>query len=145
MKIVDRNDPVLWQAASPVKDITGEVLPHIDAIVDLMGLRPVRAASLAAPQVGIALRFFVTKYAEIPLAINPRITSASPEMVSAPEGCMSWNRGVNRIFVRRHVWVNLAWTDGAGVEHTKRFTGFESRVVQHECDHLDGRCIFPRT
>jgi peptide deformylase len=145
VKIVDRNDPVLWQAASPVRDIAAEVMPHVDAIFALMTLGPVPAASIAGPQVGIPLRFFVTKYPEIRIAINPTITSVSPEMVSAPEGCMSWNRGINRTYVRRHVWVNLAWTDENGVERTKRFTGFEGRVVQHECDHLDGKNIFART
>lgn len=110
----------------------------------LMFVGPVKAAGLSAPQVGIPLRFFITKYPEAKVVINPTVTSASEEMVSAPEGCMSWNGGKDRTWVRRHVWVNLAWTDEKGVERTQKFTGFEARVIQHEADHLNGVNIFSR-
>lgn len=142
LAIVSRRDPVLWSVAAPVTDINAQVLPYLDAMRELMHLGPVRAISLAAPQVGLPFRFFIAPTLRCTVAINPVILARSPEMVSAREGCMSWNQGKTTVFVRRHQWVELRWTDAEAKEHTTRFRDRDARIVQHECDHLDGKCIF---
>ncbi len=104
-------------------------------------------AGLAAPQIGVGLRvviFGVTSNPRYPdveevpdtVLINPVLTPLSDEMEENWEGCLSvpGMRG----WVPR--WTRLTY---AGFdEHGKRFEravgDFHARVVQHECDHLDG-------
>lgn len=103
---------------------------------------------LAAPQVGLPISLFVIdgtimadnfpecsdlKFA----AINPElevIEDASP--VTREEGCLSLP-GLSEP-VRRHEHIRLNWLDEDFVEHEKEFTGFASRIIQHEFDHLLG-------
>lgn len=145
LRFVDRNDPVLWAPASPVTDITAQVIPNIAPMRHLMTVGVVKAIGLSAPQVGIPLRFFITKFDHLHCVINPEIVEVSPGRTSKPEGCMSWNHGKTRTWVSRHDWVILRYLDRHGVEKTHRITELEARCVQHEFDHLQGKNIFART
>lgn len=145
LRIVDRSDPVLWTPAAPVTDIAAQVIPHIAPMRHLMTVGQIKAVGLSAPQVGIPLRFFITKFDHLHCIINPEIVEVSPGRTSKPEGCMSWNGGKNRSYVSRHDWIILRYTDRHGVEKTQRVTELEARCVQHEFDHLNGTNIFPRS
>ena len=69
--------------------------------------------------------------------INPEVTvDESSPTVTREEGCLSVP-GVNEN-VTRHSKIHLKWTDENWVEHEQDIEGYLARVVQHECDHLDG-------
>jgi peptide deformylase len=104
-------------------------------------------AGLAAPQIGVGLRvvvFGVTGNPRYPQAeevpytvlINPVIEPLSDEMEEAWEGCLSVPglRGV----VPRYRRLRYRGFDASGVAIDRIAEGFHARVVQHECDHLDG-------
>lgn len=104
---------------------------------------------IAAPQVGVGLKlvyidvdvlkddFPELKGVQMVL-INPEVTvdETSPT-VTREEGCLSVP-GVNEN-VTRHSKIHLKWTDENWVEHEQDIEGYLARVVQHECDHLDGK------
>jgi peptide deformylase len=103
------------------------------------------AAGLAAPQMGISLRFFLTKglHGTPRLAINPKIIWRSFSCTSALEGCMSFEDGRRKIYVKRPDQIRAEWMNHSGIRCEARFFGFAARLFQHETDHLDGICIFP--
>ena len=41
--------------------------------------------------------------------------------------------------VSRIEHIRLTWDDLDGNEHTEEISGFLARIVQHECDHLEGK------
>lgn len=68
--------------------------------------------------------------------INPVLEVLDGDEVSRPEGCLSLP-GVNED-VKRIEHIRLTWLDEDFNEHTREFTGFMARIIQHECDHLEG-------
>jgi peptide deformylase len=138
--LVPNTDPVLWQTAEEVKDIATQVAPYVDAMCDLM--RANHGVGLAAPQVGLPLRFFITALPGLRVVINPRIMLEEGHRISAGEGCLSWPG--RRAFVLRRQTIVADFTALNGKVRTLRFDGFAARVFQHECDHLEGRNIFAR-
>lgn len=90
-----------------------------------------RGLGLAAPQVGINARLFVTNWGEI--FINPGIVELY-EPRSAVESCLSLP-GV-QVTVQR--WNQIRLADG------RVYVGQQAIVIQHECDHLDGCLITDR-
>jgi peptide deformylase len=104
-------------------------------------------AGLAAPQIGVGLRvviFGVTNNPRYPQAeevpytvlINPVLEALSDETEEAWEGCLSVPglRGV----VPRNTRLRYCGFDAEGAAIDRVAEGFHARVVQHECDHLDG-------
>jgi len=104
-------------------------------------------AGLAAPQIGVGLRVVIfgvkanPRYPdveEVPdtVLINPTLEPLSDEMEEGWEGCLSvpGMRG----WVPR--WKHLRYwgVDEKGVRFSREVSDFHARVVQHECDHLDG-------
>ena len=104
-------------------------------------------AGLAAPQIGVPLRVVVfglqrnpryPEAEEVPytVLINPLITPLSEEQEEGWEGCLSVP-GMRGLVPR---WRSLRYQgmDQHGVPIDRSVGGFHARVVQHECDHLDG-------
>ena len=83
---------------------------------------------LAAPQVGIDARFFVTAWGEV--FVNPRIVYGI-DKVPSEEGCLSLP-GVTRVKRRCR---KIVMADG------RTFEGQKAIVIQHETDHLNGILI----
>jgi peptide deformylase len=123
--------------------------PEIAALlVDMLDtMRAQNGAGLAAPQIGVGLRvvvFGVERNPRYPDAepvphteiINPVITPLSDAMEEGWEGCLSVPglRGV----VARHARIHYRGLDPRGRVIDRIAEGFHARVVQHECDHLDG-------
>jgi peptide deformylase len=136
-----------------VTDIETQVKPYI---ADMERLVIRCGAGLSANQVGIVRRFFVMRDFGIRVVINPRwwpldnLGRKAGEiegeqqfpMEEMVEGCLSWP---NRYLIKnrfRDVLMNFTSIDGAPM--TMKTTGIKARIVQHECDHLDGGAIFPR-
>jgi peptide deformylase len=107
---------------------------------------------LAAPQVHAGLRLAVIEVSgdderareAVPLTVlvNPRIRPLGKDTVSGWEGCLSIPdlRGV----VPRHQRLELRALDRHGKPFRVEAEDFFARVVQHECDHLDGSVYLDR-
>ncbi len=103
---------------------------------------------LAAPQIGRSIRLIVLDGSvlaeDFPECKDSKMVLINPELdviedmdpVTRSEGCLSIP-GLSEN-VKRVEHVRLNWLDENFVEHEKEFTGFLSRIIQHECDHLEG-------
>jgi peptide deformylase len=102
---------------------------------------------LAAPQIGVNLRVVIFEVSSNPrypeaeavpqtVLINPVITPLSDAMEDGWEGCLSvpGMRGL----VPRYTHLRYQGRDEFGALIDRTVSGFHARVVQHECDHLDG-------
>jgi len=144
--VLRMGDPRLLEKALPVAAFD---TPELHAL--LADLRDTMAhldgAGLAAPQIGVPLRVVIfgfeanARYPEaapVPntVLINPQLTPLSEEEEEGWEGCLSVPglRGM----VPRWKRLRYAGFDAAGQRFEHEVEGFHARVVQHECDHLDG-------
>lgn len=102
---------------------------------------------LAAPQIGLSLRLLVIDadvmgddFPECKgfkrAMVNPDIVEQSEEEVSMEEGCLSLP-GIHEK-VSRAKTIRIKYFDENWVEHEEVVTDFAARVVQHECEHLEG-------
>lgn len=109
-------------------------------------------AGLAAPQIGVNRRVVVfgyqtnSRYLDAPavpetVLVNPVIEPVGDEMEADWEGCLSVPglRGL----VSRYVNIRYRGLDQSGNAIEREASGFHARVVQHECDHLDG-ILYPQ-
>ena len=139
-------DPVLYQRAEPVTAFdTPELTRLIEDMFDTMAAY--HGAGLAAPQIGVPLRVVIFGVEANPryphaeavpttILINPALDPIGPEMEEGWEGCLSVPglRGL----VNRHSHLRYTGFDRNGAPIDRTVSGFHARVVQHECDHLDG-------
>jgi peptide deformylase len=148
--ILRMGDPRLLRVSEPVRDYGA---PELRVLVDDMfeTMHAASGAGLAAPQIGVPLRVVIFGYAD-PSARNPRYPEADPvpqtilinpvlepltdAMEEGWEGCLSVPglRGV----VPRVAKLRYSGYDLVGRRIERVAEGFHARVVQHECDHLDG-------
>jgi peptide deformylase len=133
-------DPVLRRRAAEVSEF-GKPLKELaesmfETMVDAVGV------GLAAPQVGLSLRFLVVGIPEeegegltLMAFANPRILEQTGRCVME-EGCLSIPE--IREEVERPERILLRWQDLDGAEREAWFEDLEARVIQHEMDHLEG-------
>jgi peptide deformylase len=136
-------DPVLRSVSAPISVFDAELVGLVADMFETMYAAPGRG--LAAPQVGVLQRVFVTDVTwkegdRTPVAfVNPQIVARSDDAVSGTEACLSIP---DRSFdVIRPVWVEARWADADGVAHEARFDGPQAICFCHELDHLDGVLI----
>ncbi|WP_288037830.1 peptide deformylase [Zoogloea sp.] len=144
--VLRMGDPRLMRKAQPVDDFG---TPALAALIEDMRdtMRELSGAGLAAPQIGVDLRVVIfgggpsPRYPDasaVPdtVLINPVLMPVTHEEEGGWEGCLSVP-GL-RGWVPR--WTHLRYTgfDADGEPIDRIATGFHARVVQHECDHLDG-------
>ncbi len=154
LKIREVGDPILNKISDEVdiKNIDEYIL---DIIEDLKStLEFGTGLGIAAPQIGINKRIIVVgakkeniKYndaEEIPVTamINPTWIKLSKETDIQYEGCMSVPSIRGR--VERYKNIELTYYNEKGEKIVKQLNGFLSRLVQHECDHLDGIVFLER-
>jgi len=144
--VLRMGEPLLLQKASPITEFnTPELHTLIQDMRDTMAA--LSGAGLAAPQIGVSLRLVIfggfdsPRYpdaASIPdtVLINPVLTPLDNEKDEAWEGCLSvpGMRGL----VPRYTGLRYTGFDAMGNAIDRTVQGFHARVVQHECDHLDG-------
>ncbi|MSQ63481.1 MAG: peptide deformylase [Betaproteobacteria bacterium] len=144
--VLKMGDPRLLQRSVEVERFgTPELAALLQDMRDTMA--HLNGAGLAAPQIGIGLRvviFGVTANPRYPDAeevpdtvlINPELAPLSDEIDEAWEGCLSvpGMRGL----VPRWLRLRYAGFDERGQRFERTVQDFHARVVQHECDHLDG-------
>jgi peptide deformylase len=145
-EILRMGDPRLLRVAQPV---TAFDTLQLDAL--LLDMRDTMAhldgAGLAAPQIGVDLRVVIfggfsnPRYPDAPavpdtVLINPEIVPLSDTEEEGWEGCLSVP-GL-RGWVPRWKHLRYSGLDETGQRFERTVEGFHARVVQHECDHLDG-------
>ena len=158
LKIACMGHPVLARRADPVPDPTASAIRRlvadmVETMIDANG------AGLAAPQVHVPLRIVVfqapgdrveeglpeierfDRTAPLTVLVNPEIEVLAPEVEGGWEGCLSVP-GL-RGFVERPVHIRYRGFDHEGNPIERTAKGFHARVVQHECDHLDG-ILYPQ-
>ncbi len=139
-------DPRLLQVSELVSPAEMNSMPALlEDLWDTMAAE--NGAGLAAPQIGVLKRVVVFGYQENPrypdappvpetVLINPLITPLDESIEDGWEGCLSvpGMRGL----VPRYQHIRYQGMDAQGNEIDREVSGFHARVVQHECDHLDG-------
>jgi peptide deformylase len=158
LKIARMGHPVLARRAEPVPDPTAPAIRRL--VADLLEtMIDADGAGLAAPQVHVPLRVVVfqapgerveeglpeaerfDRTAPLTVLINPEIEVLAPEIEGGWEGCLSVP-GL-RGFVERPAHIRYRGFDHEGHPIERIAKGFHARVVQHECDHLDG-ILYPQ-
>ncbi len=149
--VLRMGDPVLNQRA---EEVTAFNTPELDTLIEDMldTMHAEDGAGLAAPQIGFSQRVVVfgfdhnPRYQEAPpvprtVLINPKIHPLDDAMNDDWEGCLSvpGMRGI----VPRYSRIEYRGFDATGEPLRVKAEGFHARVVQHECDHLDG-ILYPQ-
>lgn len=149
--VLRMGDPRLRRVAEPVEAFdTPELRALISDMFDTMDACD--GAGLAAIQIGVMLRVVIfgmqsnPRYPDAPpvpvtVLINPHIEALGDARVDGWEGCLSvpGMRGVVPRFER----IRYRGFDPEGRAIDREADGFHARVVQHECDHLDG-ILYPQ-
>ncbi|MFT5204307.1 MAG: peptide deformylase [Candidatus Aldehydirespiratoraceae bacterium] len=133
-------DPVLRQTAREITDIDDALVRLVDDMLETMYDAP--GIGLAAPQVGVQKRLFVWDVGYGPEAIiNPEIIESDGEWLFE-EGCLSvpglsWE-------ILRPKTIHIVGRDLDGNEVSFEADELESRLFQHELDHLEGTLLIER-
>ncbi|MDR3301463.1 MAG: peptide deformylase [Spirochaetaceae bacterium] len=136
MEVLTLGDEQLRQKALAVKKIDESYQRLADSMLDI--LHKQRGVGLAGPQVGVLERIFVVHVeGDVPrVFINPSIIETSEAQLSFEEGCLSVP-GVWAELIRPKIIKVQAWNE-RGRPFTIEVGGLLARVIQHECDHLEG-------
>ena len=136
--------PVLRKISEPIasgtdiKELVGQMY---DCMYESEGV------GLAAPQIGKNIRLVVIDADPVAESfpecagrkltlVNPTIEVLDGDTVTRAEGCLSLP-GISEN-VPRVEHIRLSWLDENFEPHTEEISGFLARIVQHECDHLEG-------
>lgn len=153
LKVARIGHPVIRKPARNLSD--DEIRsPRIQRLIDDMveTMYEYEGVGLAAPQIHESLRLAVIEVEAsddrardaVPLTvlINPVVTFLEDEKEHSFEGCLSIPdlRGV----VPRYKSLRLEARDRKGKKYAVETDGFFARVIQHECDHLDGSVYLDR-
>lgn len=166
--IVKAGDPVLHE---PAQDVSVKEIgsPKIQNIIDDMikVMRKAPGVGLAAPQIGIPLKIIVLEDTEeyigyapkevtqaqdrrpfdLLVILNPKLKKKNNKTALFFEGCLSVDGF--RAVVERHLEVEVTGLDRDGQPIGIDASGWQARILQHECDHLDGTIyvdkLVPRT
>ncbi len=144
--ILQMGNPLLYQMSEEITDFDSAQLQElIHDMFDTMACSD--GAGLAAPQIGVLQRLVIFSVESNPrypdaetvprtILINPEIEVLNDELEAGWEGCLSipGMRGV----VSRPSQIRYSGYNEKGEKFSREVTGFHARVVQHECDHLDG-------
>lgn len=144
--VLRMGDPKLLQRSA---EIDPDDLHSLDELIADMfeTMEHLAGAGLAAPQIGVARRLVIFGVNENPrypdaeivpttVLINPVIDLLDDESEAGWEGCLSvpGMRGL----VERPAHIRYRGIDQNGNSIDREARDFHARVVQHECDHLDG-------
>jgi peptide deformylase len=134
-------DPVLRTTALPVTTFDKELRRLVKDLTDTM--RDAPGSGLAAPQIGVSLRVFTYDVGEESgHLINPVLGPFSDELMDGEEGCLSLP-GLS-FELKRPERVIAAGQNEYGEPVIIEGSGYLSRAIQHETDHLDGVIFIDR-
>lgn len=143
--------PVIRAKAKAVKDITGKETKRIvQNLIDSM--RHHDLVGMAAPQIGVGARIFVTEIRNtafrkdngkngdsLRVFINPKITEYSTKTNKGWEGCGSVVSGELFAKITRPARVTVTAHNERGERFTLEAKDLLARIIQHEIDHLNGK------
>lgn len=144
--VLRMGEPLLLTKAEPIGQFD---TPALHALIQDMQdtMSNMNGAGIAAPQIGVSLRVVIFGVGSNPrypdadqvpytVLINPVLSPVGEEMDKGWEGCLSvpGMRGI----VPRYTRLHYKGFDQYGHPIDRLVSGFHARVVQHECDHLDG-------
>jgi len=145
-RVLKMGDPLLYRRAEPVPVFD---TPELHALIQDMfdTLHALNGAGLAAPQIGVSLRVVIfeinanPRYPDVEpipatILINPELSPIGEEQEDGWEGCLSVPGLRGLVSRSRHLRYTGFDTRGTPIDRT--VSDFHARVVQHECDHLDG-------
>lgn len=144
-QVVTYPEPFLATKALPVRSVDGRIRELVRDMFDT--LYALKGIGLAAPQIGVGKRVIVLDISPVeemikPFAlVNPEIVGKQGQ-VEGMEGCLSVP-GVEGM-VCRYESVTVQGKNESGDPVTMEASGFLSRVLQHEIDHLDGILFIDR-
>lgn len=138
--------PVLRRKSETINSDYPELKKLLDDMFETMYAS--EGVGLAAPQIGRNDRIVVIDADPVSennpecagrkmVLINPVVEILDGEKITRGEGCLSLpglSENVNRI---EHI--KLQWEDENFTKHEEIISGFLARIVQHECDHLEGK------
>lgn len=134
LRVNGPNGKRLRSLSSEVTDPSIEVEPYVEEAYRVMSRES--GIGIAAPQIAVFYRWYVTP--TMGIVINPTITNKE-NSVSIIEGCVSipgkWFE------TTRYKNITLEYYDIEMNHNVKEYEDYESFVVQHEVDHLDGILI----
>lgn len=129
-----------------------EPIPHGENITQLIAdmyetMYAADGMGLAAPQIGKSIRLFVTDATMVkdePELQDMKMVFVNAEMLAyegpewtVDEGCLSLPN--LREEIRRPDRIRLKWFDENWIAHEQEFSGWKSRIIQHEYDHIEGK------
>lgn len=134
----------------PTEELTAEY-PDLQKLISDMWdtMYHSEGVGLAAPQIGRSIRLIVIDGSPVaeafPECANSKMVLINPELeviedvnpITRDEGCLSLP-GLSE-GVKRTEHIRLSWLDENFTEHEQEFTGYMSRIIQHEYDHLEGK------
>jgi peptide deformylase len=144
--VLRMGDPRLLEVSRPVERFdTAELRELLNDMQDTM--HSLNGAGLGAPQIGVPLRVVIFGIQSNPrypdaepvpftVLVNPVLETLGDELEEGWEGCLSvpGMRGL----VPRYKRLRYRGFDASGHAIDRTVDDFHARVVQHECDHLDG-------
>lgn len=145
--------PVYMYGHPVLRKVSDDVPENFEGLKELVAdmfetMYDSEGVGLAAPQIGKNIRLVVIDADPVADAfpecagrkmvlINPEIEILDGEKISRQEGCLSLP-GIGEE-VKRTEHIRLNWLDENMEEHEEEISGFLARIVQHECDHLEGK------
>jgi len=139
-------------------DVQGLSLKKMQKLITDMTdtMREVGLVGIAAPQIGIGSRVFLTEVRKtksrkditeldpLRVFVNPIVTSVSKKHVEAYEGCGSVALGELFGVVKRPETISVRAHNERGEEFELETSGLLARIIQHEMDHLNGICFIDK-
>ncbi len=154
-KVSEIGSDVIRARSKEVEGITSAKIKKV--ITDLTDtMRAVNLVGMAARQIGVESRIFVTEIRKTMLRkdislvdslkvfINPHITKVSKKLVSGYEGCGSVADGGLFGVVKRPETISVHAFNEHGEEFELETSGLLARIIQHEIDHLNGICFIDK-
>ena len=145
--------PIYVYGQPVLRKVAEDITPDYPGLKELIAnmfetMDHAEGVGLAAPQIGLPIRVVVVdldvlsedypEYKNFRKAyINPHILEVSGEEISMEEGCLSLP-GIHEP-VRRPTRIRVSYLDEDFQPHDEWVEGYLARVMQHECDHLDGK------
>lgn len=142
-------DNRLKKLSVPITEVTSSVSKNINDLLDTFNAAP--GVGIAMPQIGILERVVIvdaSRQARIKEKFQGQLILINPVIVQKEgtqlfrEGCLSVPEYTGYVQRFEKIWVKAS--DEKMNEKEYEFSGFESVIVQHEMDHLDGILFIDR-
>lgn len=136
--VTGEDTAILRSKTQKIPQVTKEIKKLIADMHDTV--QKAEGLGIAGPQVNSSLRICLAQFnGKMTPMVNPEIVWRSEETASMEEGCLSLPN--IDVHVERPVEIRVTYLDEQGNEQERHLHDLDARVVQHECDHLDGVLI----